>query len=109
MTQRAKKLLDQVRAAIRLKHYAQSTEKTYVYWANRSPSNPAQQVAEAVGRRTVLWMPSLGGHIAAPANPAIAFLRPYTPVPSRTVGILLSYRDRLSTLRTSPFGNVRNT
>jgi site-specific recombinase XerD len=35
MPQRPKKLLDQVRDAIRLKHYAYSTEKTYVYWAKR--------------------------------------------------------------------------
>jgi integrase len=35
MRQRPKKLLDQVRDAIRLKHYAYSTEKTYVYWAKR--------------------------------------------------------------------------
>ncbi len=36
MPQRPMKLLDQVRDAIRLKHYAYSTEKTYVYWAKRS-------------------------------------------------------------------------
>ena len=35
MTQRPKKLLDQVRDTIRLKHYACSTERTYVYWAKR--------------------------------------------------------------------------
>lgn len=35
MTPRRKKLLDQVRDAIRVKHYAYSTEKTYVYWAKR--------------------------------------------------------------------------
>ena len=35
MPQRPKKLLDQVRETIRLKHYAYSTEKTYVYWAKR--------------------------------------------------------------------------
>ena len=35
MAQQPKKLLDQVRDAIRLKHYAYSTEKTYVYWAKR--------------------------------------------------------------------------
>jgi len=35
MTQRPKRLLDQVRDAIRLKHYAYSTEKAYVYWAKR--------------------------------------------------------------------------
>ena len=35
MTQQPKRLLDQVRDAIRLKHYAYSTEKTYVYWAKR--------------------------------------------------------------------------
>ena len=35
MTQRPKKLLVQVRDAIRLKHYAYSTENTYVYWAKR--------------------------------------------------------------------------
>ena len=30
-----KKLLDQLRDAIRIKHYSYSTEKTYVYWAKR--------------------------------------------------------------------------
>lgn len=35
MTPRAKKLLHQVRDAIRVKHQACSTEKTYVYWAQR--------------------------------------------------------------------------
>ena len=35
MTQRPKRLLDQVRDAIRLKHYAYSTEKACVYWAKR--------------------------------------------------------------------------
>jgi len=35
MTQGPKKLLDQVRDAIRLKHYAYSSEKTHVYWAKR--------------------------------------------------------------------------
>ena len=35
MAQQPQKLLDQVRDAIRLKHYAYSTEKTYVYWAKR--------------------------------------------------------------------------
>ncbi|HIK46299.1 MAG TPA: phage integrase N-terminal SAM-like domain-containing protein [Leptolyngbyaceae cyanobacterium M65_K2018_010] len=29
---RPKKLLDQVREAIRLKHYSYRTEETYVYW-----------------------------------------------------------------------------
>ena len=31
----AKKLLDQVREIIRRKHYARSTEKTYVLWIKR--------------------------------------------------------------------------
>ncbi len=35
MTKRPKKLLDRVRDAIRLKHYALSTEKTYVSWIKR--------------------------------------------------------------------------
>ena len=35
LTQQPLKLLDQVRDAIRLKHYAYSTEKTYVQWAKR--------------------------------------------------------------------------
>jgi hypothetical protein len=35
MTQRPKKVLDQVRDAIRLKHCAYSTEKTYIHWAKR--------------------------------------------------------------------------
>ncbi len=30
-----KKLLDQLRDVIRLKHYSYSTEKTYVHWAKR--------------------------------------------------------------------------
>ena len=30
-----KKLLDQIRNVIRLKHYSYSTEKTYVHWARR--------------------------------------------------------------------------
>jgi hypothetical protein len=30
-----KKLLDQLREAIRIKHYSYSTEKTYVHWAKR--------------------------------------------------------------------------
>jgi hypothetical protein len=29
---RPRKLLDQVRDALRVKHYAYSTEKTYVHW-----------------------------------------------------------------------------
>lgn len=33
--QRPKKLLDQVRDAIRLKHYAYRTEETYVQWIRR--------------------------------------------------------------------------
>ncbi|HBG74943.1 MAG TPA: hypothetical protein DEP80_01830 [Anaerolineae bacterium] len=32
-TQKPRKLLDQIRDAIRLKHYSYSTEKTYVHWA----------------------------------------------------------------------------
>ncbi len=35
MEQKPKKLLDQVRDAIRLKNYAYSTEKTYVDWITR--------------------------------------------------------------------------
>jgi hypothetical protein len=35
MTQRPKQLLDQERDAIRLKHYAYSTGKTYVGWIKR--------------------------------------------------------------------------
>jgi hypothetical protein len=30
-----KKMLDQLREAIRIKHYSHSTEKTYVHWAKR--------------------------------------------------------------------------
>lgn len=35
LTPKPRKLLDQVRDAIRLKHYSYSTEKTYVHWARR--------------------------------------------------------------------------
>lgn len=34
-TRPRKKLLDQVREAIRLKHYSPRTEKTYIYWIKR--------------------------------------------------------------------------
>jgi integron integrase len=34
-TKKSRKLLDQIRDAIRLKHYSYSTEKTYVHWARR--------------------------------------------------------------------------
>jgi hypothetical protein len=33
--QKSRKLLGQIRDAIRLKHYSYSTEKTYVHWARR--------------------------------------------------------------------------
>jgi hypothetical protein len=35
MSQRPKKLLDRVRETLRLKHYALSTEETYVQWIIR--------------------------------------------------------------------------
>ncbi len=35
MEQRPKKLLEQVRDAVRLKHYSYQTEKTYVHWIKR--------------------------------------------------------------------------
>ncbi|ASC71260.1 Integrase/recombinase [Halomicronema hongdechloris C2206] len=35
---RPKKLLDQVREAIRLKHYSYRTEQTYVQWIRRYPN-----------------------------------------------------------------------
>ena len=35
MAQKPKKLLDQVRDAIRLKHYAYRTEQTYIDWVRR--------------------------------------------------------------------------
>jgi len=34
-TPKSRKLLDQIRDAIRLKHYSYNTEKTYVHWAKR--------------------------------------------------------------------------
>jgi uncharacterized phage protein gp47/JayE len=37
MEEQVQRLLDQVRDAIRLKHYASCTEKTYAYWANAGP------------------------------------------------------------------------
>jgi hypothetical protein len=35
MESRPKKLLDQVRDAIRVKHYARNTEQAYVYWIRK--------------------------------------------------------------------------
>jgi hypothetical protein len=34
-TPKSRKILDQIRDAIRLKHYSYSTETTYVHWARR--------------------------------------------------------------------------
>jgi len=51
MTQRPRKLLDQVRDAIRLKHHACSAGKTYVYWAKRYPhclGTPRSQECENI-------------------------------------------------------------
>ena len=35
MESRPKKLLDQVRDAVRVKHYARNTEQSYVYWIKK--------------------------------------------------------------------------
>ena len=35
MESRPKKLLDQVRDAIRVEHYARNTEQAYVYWIKK--------------------------------------------------------------------------
>jgi len=35
MESRPKKLLDQVRDAIRVKHFARNTEQAYVYWIKK--------------------------------------------------------------------------
>jgi hypothetical protein len=35
MERRPKKLLDQVRDAIRVKHYTRNTEQAYVYWIKK--------------------------------------------------------------------------
>ncbi len=48
-----KKLLDQLRDAIRIKHYAYSTEKTYVHWAKRyilfyNKRHPAEMGAQEI-------------------------------------------------------------
>lgn len=52
-TPKFKKLLDQLRDAIRLKHYSYSTEKTYVRWAKRyilfhNKRHPAEMGAEEI-------------------------------------------------------------
>lgn len=48
-----KKLLDQIRDAIRLKHFSYSTEKTYVHWARRyillhNKRHPAEMGAQEI-------------------------------------------------------------
>jgi integrase len=48
-----KKLLDQIRDVIRLKHYSYSTEKTYVHWARRyilihNKRHPAEMGAQEI-------------------------------------------------------------
>jgi len=45
-----KKLLDQVRDAIRLKHYAYRTEETYVQWIRRYILFHHQRHPEAMGK-----------------------------------------------------------
>ena len=41
VSKRAKKLLDQVRDTMRLKHYSMSTEKTDIVWINTSYAPPS--------------------------------------------------------------------
>ncbi|MBE3144380.1 MAG: phage integrase N-terminal SAM-like domain-containing protein [Planctomycetes bacterium] len=53
LLQNPKKLLDQLRDAIRLKHYSYSTEKTYVHWSKRyilfhNKRHPAEMGAEEI-------------------------------------------------------------
>jgi len=60
-----KKLLDQLRDAIRVKHYPYSTEKTYVHWVNRyilfhNKRHPAEMGA--------LEIEAFRSHLAQEAN-----------------------------------------
>ena len=53
MIQQPKKILEQVRGAIRQKHYACSTEKTKFYWAkcfvlSHDKSNPLEMASEEI-------------------------------------------------------------
>jgi Phage integrase, N-terminal SAM-like domain len=50
MESRPKKLLDQVRDAIRVKHYARNTEQAYVYWIK----NLSSSIINAIPKRWVL-------------------------------------------------------
>jgi len=61
-TQKSRKLLDQIRDAIRLKHYSDSTEKTYVHWAKRyslfhNQRHPAEMGATIL--QLICWKPGM--------------------------------------------------
>lgn len=53
MEQRPKKLIEQVRDAIRLKHYSYQTEKTYVYWIKRYIFFHNKQHPKDMGRKEI--------------------------------------------------------
>lgn len=67
-TPKPKKLLDQLRDAIRIKHYSYSTEKTYVHWATRyipfhNKRHPAEMGAPEI--EAFLSHPAQDGNVSA--------------------------------------------
>jgi len=53
MPRKSKKLLDQVREIIRLKHYSRKTEKTYVSWIRRFILFHDKRHPEEMGEREI--------------------------------------------------------
>ena len=53
MPPESKKLLDQVRETIRLKHYSQKTEKTYVSWIRRFILFHGKKHPQQMGEREI--------------------------------------------------------
>ena len=53
MPPESKKLLDQVRETIRLKHYSKKTEKTYVSWIRRFILFHGKRHPEEMGEREI--------------------------------------------------------
>ena len=67
MPPESKKLLDQVRETIRLKHYFRKTEKTYVSWIRRFILFHGKKHPQQMGKREIEAFPS---HLAVDRNVA---------------------------------------
>jgi len=101
MESRPKKLLDQVRDAIRVKHYARNTEQAYIYWIKKYILFHNKRHPKEMGTGEVqafLTHLALEEHISASRqNQALsAFLYLYRNVLSQELGLVDSVRAKPS-------------